>query len=40
MDQTDLMFEIATAIAIDTKAMDEAVKQLSSDRLPQSFGKQ
>ncbi len=40
MDQTDLMFKMATAIAIDTKVMDEAVKQLSSEKLPQTFGKQ
>jgi hypothetical protein len=40
MDQTDLMFKMATVIATDTKAMDEMVKVLNSDKFPQPFGKQ
>lgn len=40
MDQTDIMFKMATAIAMDTKALDEVVKLLSSDKVPQTFGKQ
>lgn len=40
MDQTDLMFKMATIIGTDTKAMDEMVKVLNSDKFPQPFGKQ
>lgn len=40
MDQTDLMFKMATVIATDTKAMDDMVKVLNSDKFPQPFGKQ
>ena len=40
MDQTDLMFKMATVIATDTKAMDEMVKVLNSSKFPQPFGKQ
>ena len=40
MDQTDLMFKMATAIATDTKALDDMVKVLSTDKYPQTFGKQ
>lgn len=40
MDQTDLMFKMATAISTDTRALDEMVKVLNSDKYPQPFGKQ
>lgn len=39
MDQTDIMFKIATAISIDTTALDQTVRILQSPNLPQTPGK-
>lgn len=39
MDQTDIMFRIATALSIDTTSLDSAVKLLQSPNIPQTIGK-
>jgi alkaline phosphatase len=39
MDQTDIMFKMATAISTDTSALDSTVDLLKSSLFPSSFGK-